>query len=472
MLTLALCAAAGAAPSALVSEVRPVRPGAVVIAPGDGEVTVRAIGIPTPVQVENAERICRVAVVSQGGHWAPEVGRGCPRPLRERAAAATEAWELELSPAPGRDRRLLEVWYTFPTHDDDATGEVGVWLRRAWDTELTVLPEWIGVLDYAVTTRVVPEFPEAALSVDTRVKQCDVDVDIGPLGKPTRVAASRCDEVFHDAAERALLGWRFRVDLASAALQSSALTAGVRFARSTDGLSGTARVLLPPAPVRKEPPPEDVTILAPVPRVQGKPLAVLEHQSYAPVEVRGVHWPEPIPGSGTRQCLVLVQASDEGRVWAWPEEPCDPDVQPAVLRAQQRWALSTTRLDPTQSHARARLLWSFEPDGRPLVRVPVDDLVSRRRDLPDGLSTYEKAQVRKRVAPELPAGAQSRQCAVDVQVDKRGKPVELAADPTCAAELVEPAMAAVAQWRWTPARVDGARVPSQARILVRFVSGG
>jgi hypothetical protein len=61
-----------------------------------------------------------------------------------------------------------------------------------------------------VITRVLPAFPNEAVTAGVRVGGCEVRFYVDEAGVPTRVVPVQCDEVFVPAAVEAGLRWRFR----------------------------------------------------------------------------------------------------------------------------------------------------------------------------------------------------------------------------------------------------------------------
>lgn len=78
--------------------------------------------------------------------------------------------------------------------------------------------------------------------------------------------------------------------------------------------------------------------------------------------------------------------------------------------------------------------------------------------------------VRRRVDPTYPPagrGAGDQRCVVDVRIDPRGRPVDLAVRD-CPPAFAAASREAVSRWRWHPLRVEGVAVPASFRLAIRY----
>lgn len=77
-----------------------------------------------------------------------------------------------------------------------------------------VLPDESRAIDVSyssdrVVTRVLPQFPDAAVNQGVRLGGCQVRFYVDEAGVPTRVLPVVCDDVFVEAAVTAGMQWRF-----------------------------------------------------------------------------------------------------------------------------------------------------------------------------------------------------------------------------------------------------------------------
>ena len=200
---------------------------------------------------------------------------------------------VKVDAPPTKERRLFEIWYVFPTRRGKP---VRTLVRQAYGAELTLHADAFDVLDYQVDALLPPRYPEAALSQDTTLTTCTVDLDVGADLQAARVEVSGCDEVFREPSRRSARGWV----LSQATLEGTSLVTGltydIRFERALNGKSGSAYLMLPEAPdlgqrarvvtttESKEPPKR--------PEPTGDPVLLVDHGSYAEVSIHEIVWPD------------------------------------------------------------------------------------------------------------------------------------------------------------------------------------
>lgn len=472
--------------AALAQEQRPLADDDFVIATEGGRAEVTSLTVPKGIGIDPRYRICRVSVDWTGEAWAPRVQEGCHPNLVEAVEEAARAWEIDVEP-PDLPVELFEYWVVFP---EKRGGDVRLFVRQAWDAELRLIPEWIVPLGFGVKGRVFPEYPAAAVGADTSVTQCDVRVDISTTGMPHAVHVSRCDEVFHPAAEEAIRRWRFTTPELDGVPFWTGVDLGVRFVRDYDAEEGEppgkALVELPSDPdlgsrslVRLEEAPEEER--EPPPEPTWDPLFVVDHKSYAEVGVYDIRWPEPLEGDQERTCQVLFQVNSKRQVWAWAED-CDEQVAARTEAAANAWSLKHGTIEKGEWYARFRATLVYPADsGHVQLLLPEGDLVSPPRALPEHVHSYAPAKPVRRAFPKLPKGfatevlADSVSCEYEVHVDKLGRPAEIV-PRDCPASYAPYAEKAIKRWRWAPAESEGKPVASTATVRLRFeqpeLSGG
>ncbi|MBX2801547.1 MAG: energy transducer TonB [Myxococcales bacterium] len=434
------------------------------------------VGIPRGVGIPPRFRACPLSFWATNDGWESRVSPECHPNLVPAVEEAAALWELTLDPAPRRNRELFEIWYLFP---EKRKGQVRLMVRQAWDNELRVVPEWLEVLNFGVEARVFPQYPEAAVGTDTVVSRCDVRLRITPSGTPVDVQASRCDEVFHDMAERTLRGWQFRTPTIDDLPTDSAVTVGVHFVRDPEQPPGYGEVLLPAQPdlgnrtlSRLEAP---LQVERTPPKLPTWPaLYTMDHRSYAEVGIYAMEWPEPRTSEVGRSCDMLFQVNSKRQIWAWAETRCDPDVKEDSEEAGNRWNLKHGVIERGERFARFRGTFFFPANGNHVVlRIPEGDLQTPARKLPPYVETYRVAEAIRRVPPKLPRAFATEVldsrvvCEYEVQVDKSGRPTELVSRG-CPASYAPYAEKAVSKWRWLPAQANGQPIASSALVRVRF----
>ncbi|HHO49799.1 MAG TPA: hypothetical protein ENK18_02750 [Deltaproteobacteria bacterium] len=461
---------------------------------GGARAVITEVGMPRSMGIPAEFRSCRLSFYTRGGELAHRVGRDCHPNLAPEVDEAAALWEIEVTPT-GRDRELFEIWYIFP---ERRGGEIRLFVRQGWDTELRIEPPWISTLNFGLKGIVSPRYPEAAREMDTDITQCDVRVEISDAGSPTWVEASRCDEVFRAAAEDALRMWLFEPPVLDGSPTRTAVTVGVRFSESIDApdedapawdmltmsalpraLPGQARIQLPPEPdlggrrISDVPPPPKPRPPGPLPPHRDPDL-VVDHRSFAEVQIYGREWPPGLAGEQERTCDMLFQVDSERRVWAWAEE-CDPEVRGRSEAAANQWRLVHGRIEPGEVFARFRGTFVFPASGdHPVLRIPEADLVAPERDeLPPYLETYAPARAYHRIPPRLPRAFATDVledqvvCEYGVRVSVRGRPDGFTF-VSCPGAYAPYAERAIGRWRWTPATANGEAIASTTVVRVRF----
>ena len=113
---------------------------------------------------------------------------------------------------------------------------------------------------------------------------------------------------------------------------------------------------------------------------------------------------------------------------------------------------------------------------RTLLRALVGLLVISGSSLLAGTAKFDDPPVPiKAVAPVYPAAMEregiSGLVMVTVVVDENGEVVEQSITKSSREEFEQPALAAVAKWKFKPAQKDGAAVKVQITVPIRFASG-
>jgi hypothetical protein len=467
--------------SAVASAADPVRveipDHGVEIVRGDARISVRAVTVPKPSALFNKNRICPVTVSWTGGKVVSKVQESCHPNVAEGAAAAAAAWDIAVPTPPLHDQELFEYWFVFPAVPD---GPVQVFLRQAWDEQLTLDSPAVGVLDFGISSRVMPEYPPQALTMDTTLTRCTARLLIQPSGVPADVRVSGCDDVFVGDLTELLRGWRFKGPTVDGVPFWTAVDLGFQFDKPLrDGDAGKVTVVMPPDPqgaaVVHEtvaPPPEEPP---PPPLPDWPPILTLNHKSYAEVRVYEIRWPESVPKlDHDATCDVLFGVNSERRVWAWAEA-CDEAVREPIEVAANRWILAPGKREKGEWYARFRATFVIPADGsHPYVRVPVDDVVAPALGaLPEHVSTYRSPTLLTAVPPKLPKVFATEileervVCEYDVTVSPRGTAAAMVAR-TCPTQLSEYAEKALTKWRWTPAESDGKAIEAHVPVKIRF----
>ena len=445
-----------------------VEPGAFVVASSDVVATVATIGRPQRILARES-RVCRVGMWLRDGSWSAKLEEGCPEELVSATEEAAQRWELSLDRASSRNRRLFEVWYRYPRLESDP---LRIAIRQSWNATLTVPPD-IEVLPMKLTAFEAPQYPAEALELDTRVTQCEVDLNIGSSGVPAAIEVYRCDDVFREPVRAAMVRWRFAAPTFKGLPTSSAATLGVLFTRSLDGLGGTAKVQLPPplaageeersAPVTTGPPERGAPI-TPM-------LFAVDHKSFAEVQFFELAMPEPWEGRGERTCDVLIQVNSRRQVWFWPEPGgCPEELHDRVRDVAAAWLIQPGKREENELYARVRGSFVFGAKGGPVrFRVPEGDVVTDE-PLPPDVTTYEPARPSYQVPPKIPEGVPADAdpvCDVNVTITAGGKVSEVTS-ASCDDHYLPAARDVVKRWRWSSAREDGKRITSTVGVRVRF----
>ncbi len=461
------------------ADVLPVDPGGFVVAPGGSSVAISAVGIPRGIGIIPEFRACRFQVRwdAKSATATPKRVGECHPNLMDEVDEALARWTFAVSKPPSSDRALFEAWYVFPETRGSA---VRLFVRQAWDTALTILPEEIDVLAWGLKGRVPIEYPAEAASMDTQDTTCEVSLDIASSGVPGGLQVSGCDPVFVPVVEQGLERWRFHTESLEGVPTWSAVTLAVRFSRGLDpaGPPGSALVLFPPDPdlgarsvarVEDLPPERE-----PRPDPTWPARFVVDHLSFAEVGVYDWRFPDGVePASAERTCDVLFGVNSKRVLWAWTET-CDDAVRAATEDAANLWILKPGKVERGEHYARFRATFVFPPDGAPVaVRIPRGDLVTPAGALPDRFTTYAEAEPFRRVLPELPRGFATEVleevvvCELVVDVSAAGAPRTITVQ-TCPPSYTPFAEEAVKKWRWIPAEADGKAIASRERINVRF----
>jgi hypothetical protein len=461
------------------SDVLSFEAGAFVVAPGNTTLNVSAVGIPRGIGILPEFRACRVQVKwdAKSATAAPKQVGDCHPNLVDEVEDALSRWQLTVSSPPAADRTLLEIWYVFPAARG---GAVRLYVRQAWDTQLTIRAPEIDVLQWGIKGLVPIEYPAEAATMDTQNTTCEVKVEIAQAGTPGGLQVSGCDPVFVPAVEQGLERWRFHTESIDGVPTWSAVTLAVRFSRSLEegGPVGTALVLFPPDPDLGERSIARVDDLPPEREPRPDPTwparFVVDHKSFAQVAIYDWRFPDGVdPAPVERTCDVLFGVNSKRVLWAWTET-CDESVRKATEEAANLWILKPGKVVRGEHYARFRATFVFPPDGAPVVmRIPRGDLVTPPGDLPDRFTTYAEAEPIRRVPPELPRGFATEVleeqvvCELVVDVSPHGAPTSVTVQ-ACPPSYAPFAESAVKKWRWTPAEQDGKSIASRERVNVRF----
>lgn len=469
MLTTALLALALPGSTALAKDLDTIAfdEGAFVVERDGMAATITAVRVPAPVQAEPAERSCPVVFALADGE---RVHRAidCPGRLEEASLEAAAAWELTV--ADPHDGDLLEVWFRF---DTDPYEPPKVFVRRAYDIELTLDSARVHTLPYTVRQRAFVDYPQEAIGLDTSDRRCRAKLPIAPTGIPRAIDVERCDEVFHEATIAGLKRFRFDTVKIDGSPASSALTVGVHFNMELDDAGeavGKVQIDLP-GEVKGAEKVEDAPKKPPVPtRPTWDPHIVLDHGAYAEVGVYGWEFPE-LAADYDRECSLLFQVSSGRVVTVWPED-CDPDLAPTVVKVAERWNLMAGNIEKGERYARFRADIVLPAEGEPYLRVPEDDVVSTTREGKEILRTYSRPHAKKRVPPKLPRSfdgdvSAGTECVVRMRISKGGKAEDFEVGE-CAESLHPYAVKALKRWRWDPARMEGKNITTRATIKVKF----
>jgi hypothetical protein len=158
--------------------------------------------------------------------------------------------------------------------------------------------------------------------------------------------------------------------------------------------------------------------------------------------------------------------------------------------AAAAWPSEVETLDGYDEEAACEVAGTFGRDGWPIdaraygcpasLAGPAEAAMRRSHvawigDHPDGPVTVIKtidfapASVRNQVRPTRPDDARRFRytCRVRVQVDETGTPLRVDAD-ACTDPWLSSATAALLQWRWHPARLEGRPLPSTIVVNVEF----
>lgn len=450
-----------------------LEPGEFVVSLGDSVATVRHVPVPFGAPLKNPDRVCRVSLMARGASVVPEVAEDCHPGISWAVEDVADQWRIDVAKPPARDQRLFEIWYVFPTRRG---APVRTLVRQSWKSDLTLTTSDIDVVDYRIEGMLPPRYPAEALGTDTRITQCDVDVDLGASQQVRRVEIRDCDEVFHAEAERTARGWMIQEPSLRDVSLTTGLTFGVRFERNLKGDGGTAFVQLPEAPELGSRTVTSAAAAAPEPPVRpaptDEPQFVLNHRSFAEVGVYDMVWPA---GKKSRQgltCDVLVQVNSAQQVWVWPER-CDASVASQVIDAASRWYLSPGEIERAERYARFRGTFVFPADGGPpIVRVPKNDVAGDPTELPERVESYLPARPVDRHPPKRPKVVTTPprgdvECQFRVEVNRRGRPAAIEAIE-CPGDFVDSASSAIAKWRWMPAEANGQPLASTTQVRVRF----
>jgi hypothetical protein len=453
--------------------------GAFVVKSKDFEVAVHDVGLPKPYAFDNRFRVCRVNVAWQGGKWVGTQRDGCHPNVAVSVQDAIDRSQIEVKRPPGRDRDLFEYWYVFPAVKGEA---VRVFVRQSYESDLVLTTPDLTALAFDVKGRLFPEYPPAALTMDTEFTTCRARVDIAPSGVPGDLVVDGCDEVFRADLVENLRSWRFTPPALDSVPFWSAVTLGFTFTKPIDpGEAPTVTALFPRDPdlgansvVRTTVPVDEQ---ADAPEYPTWPaLFVTNHRSFAEVRIHDVRWPEVAALDHDASCDVLFQVNSKLRVWAWAEA-CDEAIRAKVEDAAAHWLLVPGDIEKGERYARFRGTFFVPADGTHVkLRIPVDDLVTPANQLPEHIETYRVAKALVTVPPVLPRAFATSvleptvTCEYDVRVDPRGRPAEVAAR-TCPTDLDGYASKAIGKWRWTPAEADGKPIESRVVVRVRFDLG-
>jgi hypothetical protein len=450
------------------------------VPPGDFQVTAGAVqaqveqyAVPVAREVDGDGR-CAVRL-SWDGQAAVLRRTACPEALAADVDAALAQWHVAVR-GGSEPVELAELWFVYPV---DVEQGVRLFVRPQAGRELVVRVPEVDVLSWRLTTRAPVAYPAEALQRDTLSSTCVADVDADGDGFPLRVEVSGCDEVFAGALREALRDWRFAGAVSAGGRAVPAgLTLRARFVRVAEQTE--VEIDLPEAPDLGKRAASDAPVrlwVAPPPPT-GPPLFVVDHKSFAEVQVYEVVWPEVPAAKEERRCEVLVQVNSVRRVWAWSER-CDEEVRTASEQAAARWILTPGALARGERLARFRGTFVFPANAdHPMFWVPVDDLTSPERELPEHVHTQRSAKAIVTVPPQLPkegvvvAGeGDEAVCDYIVQVDPRGRPAGIAPNPEsaswCPPEVDVYTRRTLGRWRWTPAAVDGRSVASTVTARLR-----
>jgi hypothetical protein len=440
-----------------------------VVRRGGAEVVIHEIGMPKGA-IDPRFRVCRVTL-----DWQQEAvltARDCHPNVMDEVTAALGRWDFEVSTPPSRPRELLELWYVFP---ESNTGTVRTFVRQAHGQELTLPEGGPERLPWKVEAFRPLQFPEEASALpDLKVTDCEAKVDIAATGVPGGISVTHCDEVFHAPLEQQLRTWRFETPELDGAPFVSGVTLTAHFSRGLQpGEPGKVRVDLPPeegkGSLEEGPHYEEQADEPTLPLPDHPPLFVVDHRSYAEVQVYEMVWPELPPHDQERTCDVLWVVNSKNRVWSWTEG-CDEDVRGAVEQASAQWVLAPGEIERGESTARFRGTLIFPPEGEPILRIPTEDL--QPGELPPHVESYAPPRTLRTLAPTLPRELEQTpgepvSCEFDIEVDRRGKPSQIA-PITCPAGYDAAAEEVLRKWRWIPAEVAGETVSSRVRVRIRF----
>ncbi len=429
-------------------------------------VEIARIVLPEPVSDpldDAADRTCRATA-----SYDPELGRvvfaplGCHPAVSASVAAAIGGWSMQLRPPPTSQQDILVAWFLFP---DQPGKPVELALSLVPGTEVLALPEGVALAAMGRPTR-----REPVLGAPVTLETCSAIVKLDEEGSPYNFEIDGCSTEAQGAVRNGLLDWKFspstvgtrpvRVRVPLTVRFAGDGTAGIRvlpaaddemrfLASDPDRARAVAEELLPP--------------VAPLP--EGPPLFVVHHSFYAPVEVYGLGLPPP--ADGPARCTVALQVRSDRRSYAWTEEPCDAAVRDGALAAAQTWLLKPSEeRAPGEVFARFRAdLWWKAAGSEPMIVIDEREIVGEG-PLPSSILPYVGPEPIRQVSPKGAEGKKGT-CVLAVEIDGAGRPTEITPE-TCPEDLLSPARTAVGKWRWSPARMGGARVASHTRVSVRF----
>ena len=459
----------------LAQEVKPVDPGDFEATVGSSTLTVTQVGIPRAVEVKNPERTCRVQVMAHGTTVESQLDPSCHPGLAWAVEEAMANWAMALDAPVGRPRELLELWFVFPRSKRES---VEVLVRQAYDVSLTLEPLWLDVVRYEMVAMSLPSYPAEALGKDTTITQCDVEIEVGRSMAPSKVEVSRCDEVFHAEARRAVGKWLVQGPERQNQVLWTGLKVGLRFVRDLDGEGGNVEVQLPEnvelggrsaewtklpfaMPEKREMP-------------EGEPVLEVAYRGYRSIGVYDLVWPDPVAYGRELRCDVLMIVNDERQVFAWAQGYCDDEVRRATTQASRAWHLQVGETKVDAAAARLRGTFVYPADGsHPRFRIDAEHLVTPPRELPKHVEFVRPPTATRRLPPKIrwwrdvDFGDETVECRLEVDVGTSGRPVDVW-PASCPPVLFDVARKTVRKWRWAPASANGKAVRSRVSVTMRF----
>lgn len=451
-----------------VPAVETLAPGAFVVRAGG--VSAQILTIATPAPVPGVGGICPFVLAASADGVALTRRPECPEALAPAVDAALAAWKVDVTGALA-PIELSELWWTFT--GSAITGPRLV-VRPQGGRELVVHVPTVEVAPWWLSGQVPLEYPDAAIGKDTQSNTCRARIGTAADGFPEQVEISGCDPVFASALDEGLRRWRFSGTVGAGGTPvAAALTIEARYVY--DGQVGDVEVLLPPPPDfgDRKVASQEPAKWTPPPPASGPPLFVVDHKSFAEVLVYEITWPVVAAAQVERRCEVLLQVNTARKVWAW-SEACDESVRRATEEAAEKWRIAAGTIERGERMARFRGTFVFAPGAsEPDLWLPLDDITSPVRDLPERVHTQRAARAVVTVPPKLPAkgldGVSGEvSCEYLVTVDKRGRPRRITpAEPACPAPVAPYAEKALSRWRWQPAEADGQPIEATVHARVR-----